>query len=152
MILGFNPPIYGVYFIAAVCFNTRVGNHRITNSNYWQHNLMTLGLTSGQSIAYNFTYNTSGVQYDTATTNWTSTASSSYSTLVWSDEFNGTSLDRSNWNYQIGNGYNSGSGAFDGWGNGEWEWYRADNVSVSNGNLVIKGEYLSSPLTIQDRN
>ncbi len=115
----------------------------------WEYSVS--GLASGQSIVYSFTYNTSGSQYDTSNTTWTMTASSTYSTLVWSDEFNGSSLNRSNWNYQIGNGYNPGSGGFDGWGNGEWEWYRTDNVSVSSGNLVIKGEYLSSPLTIQGR-
>ena len=72
-------------------------------------------------------------------------------TLVWSDEFNSTSLNRSNWNYQIGNGFNPGAGYFDGWGNGEWEWYRQENVSVNGSNLVIKGEYLSTPVTLQGR-
>ena len=36
--------------------------------------------------------------------------------LVWSDEFNGTSLDTSVWSYEIGNGNW-------GWGNGEIEYY-----------------------------
>jgi beta-glucanase (GH16 family) len=75
-----------------------------------------------------------------------------YNQQVWSDEFNGSSLDRSNWNYQIGNGWNPGLAAFDGWGNGEWEWYREANVSVSGGNLVIKGEYLSTPYVFGGRN
>ncbi len=75
-----------------------------------------------------------------------------YNTLVWSDDFDGSALDRANWNYQIGNGYNPGAGSFDGWGNGEWEWYRSDNVSLSNGNLVIKGEYLSTPYVFANRN
>lgn len=52
--------------------------------------------------------------------------------LVWSDEFNGTSLDRNVWDYEIGNGNW-------GWGNGEVEYYtdRTDNVNVSGGNLQI---------------
>ena len=52
--------------------------------------------------------------------------------LVWSDEFNGTSLDTSVWSYEIGNGR-------DGWGNWEVEYYtdRTDNVRVSGGNLQI---------------
>lgn len=52
--------------------------------------------------------------------------------LVWSDEFNGTSLDRSVWSYEIGNGNW-------GWGNGEIEYYtnRTDNVRVAGGSLQI---------------
>ena len=52
------------------------------------------------------------------------------STLVWSDEFDGNSLNRSNWTYDIGN---------NGWGNNEWQYYtdRNENVSVSNGVLAI---------------
>lgn len=75
-----------------------------------------------------------------------------YNNLVWRDEFDGSTLDRSNWNYQIGNGYNPGSGAFDGWGNGEWQWYRESNVSVKDGNLVIKAEYSTTPYVFANRN
>ena len=52
------------------------------------------------------------------------------STLVWSDEFNGTSLSGSNWVYETGGG---------GWGNNELECYtnRTQNVSVSGGYLNI---------------
>lgn len=52
--------------------------------------------------------------------------------LVWSDEFNGTSLDTSVWSYEIGNGNW-------GWGNGEIEYYtdRTDNVRVADGSLQI---------------
>ncbi len=50
--------------------------------------------------------------------------------LVWSDEFDGTSLDTSNWEYMIGAG---------GWGNNELQYYtsRQENVSVSGGYLHI---------------
>ena len=50
--------------------------------------------------------------------------------LVWSDEFNGTSLDTSVWSYEIGNGNW-------GWCNGEIEYYinRTDNVRVAGGSL-----------------
>ncbi|CAM3795476.1 carbohydrate binding domain-containing protein [Cohnella lubricantis] len=53
-------------------------------------------------------------------------------TLVWSDEFNDTTIDPSKWTYDIGNG----SG---GWGNNELEYYtdRPENVKEENGNLVI---------------
>ena len=52
--------------------------------------------------------------------------------LVWSDEFNGASLDQTKWSYEIGNGNN-------GWGNGEWEYYtdRAQNCNIGNGILTI---------------
>ena len=52
--------------------------------------------------------------------------------LVWSDEFDGTSLNTANWVYDIG----TGSG---GWGNNELEYYtnRTQNVAVTGGNLVI---------------
>ena len=50
--------------------------------------------------------------------------------LVWSDEFDGTQLDATKWEAQIGNG----SG---GWGNNESEYYRAENAVVQDGYLTI---------------
>ena len=47
--------------------------------------------------------------------------------LVWSDEFDGTSLNTAKWNYENGN-LNV---------NNEQQYYQTSNVSVSNGNLVI---------------
>ena len=41
--------------------------------------------------------------------------------LVWSDEFNGTSLNMNNWNYNIGNSGTDGKNP--GWGNNELEYY-----------------------------
>jgi len=47
--------------------------------------------------------------------------------LVWSDEFNGTGVDGSKWNVDVGNpGVNN-----------EREYYQASNATVSGGNLVI---------------
>jgi beta-glucanase (GH16 family) len=53
--------------------------------------------------------------------------------LVWSDEFNSSSLDMSKWNYDIG----TGTG---GWGNNELQYYtdRDTNISIKNGNLIIR--------------
>jgi beta-glucanase (GH16 family) len=51
--------------------------------------------------------------------------------LVWSDEFNGTTLDASVWTPEIG----TGNG---GWGNNELQFYRAENTTLQNGNLVIE--------------
>lgn len=47
--------------------------------------------------------------------------------LVWSDEFNGTSVDQSKWNFETGN-LNV---------NHEEEYYQPQNATVANGNLVI---------------
>jgi beta-glucanase (GH16 family) len=57
-------------------------------------------------------------------------------TLTWSDEFNGengTSVDSSKWDFNLGNGAN-------GWGNNEFEYYTnsTKNVYQQDGNLVIK--------------
>ncbi len=48
--------------------------------------------------------------------------------LVWSDEFNGTTLDTQAWNVET-----NGNGG----GNNELQYYIPDNVTVSGGNLVI---------------
>ncbi len=52
--------------------------------------------------------------------------------LVWSDEFDGDTIDLNNWTYDIG-GW--------GWGNGEAQYYtdRPENARVENGLLVIEG-------------
>ena len=57
--------------------------------------------------------------------------------LVWSDEFNGTSLDETNWSYDIGTGAESG---LIGWGNNELQYYTdsPDNVYVQGGNLHLR--------------
>jgi len=52
-------------------------------------------------------------------------------TLVWSDEFNGSTIDESKWNFETGNGNW-------GWGNGEHQYYRQENASIENGKLVIE--------------
>lgn len=58
-------------------------------------------------------------------------ASAAYE-LVWSDEFDGSSLNTNNWNFETGTGNW-------GWGNGEVQYYtsRTENVRTENGNLVI---------------
>ena len=51
--------------------------------------------------------------------------------MVWSDEFNGTSIDPKNWTFDKGG---------NGWGNVEMEYYtdRPDNARIENGMLVIE--------------
>lgn len=72
--------------------------------------------------------------------------------MIWQDEFNGSSLNQSFWNYEIGTGNN-------GWGNNELQYYRKENTSVSDGFLVIEAKketfsgrsYTSSRLTTQNK-
>jgi beta-glucanase (GH16 family) len=47
--------------------------------------------------------------------------------LVWADEFNGSSVDSSNWAFQTGDGSDNG---LPGWGNYELQYYQADNASI----------------------
>jgi len=63
-------------------------------------------------------------------------------TLAWSDEFEGTQVNTSNWNFT-----NSGGG----FGNNELETYQTQNATVSNGKLIIEarkenGGYTSAKL------
>ena len=62
-----------------------------------------------------------------------------YSTLYWSDEFDGNSLDTSKWTYEIGNGDW-------GWGNGESQYYTNSNDTVSDGvlNIVARRQTVDS--------
>lgn len=53
--------------------------------------------------------------------------------LVWADEFDGTTLNTNDWTYEIGDGCPVNCG----WGNNELEYYRAENTSLVEGNLVI---------------
>ena len=54
-----------------------------------------------------------------------------FSRLVWSDEFNGSSISSANWGFDLGGG---------GWGNNELQNYtnRTENARVSGGMLVIE--------------
>lgn len=68
--------------------------------------------------------------------------SASDDTLVWSDEFNGSSIDAGNWIYDIGTGAEKG---LVGWGNNELQYYtnRSENARIEdfgdgNKGLVIE--------------
>ncbi len=54
--------------------------------------------------------------------------------LVWSEEFDGTSLNTNNWSYDVG----------DQWYNNELQAYTSKNVYVENGMLRIEGRKESS--------
>src|SRR5471030_2353125 len=54
-------------------------------------------------------------------------------TLLWSDEFNGTKVDTTKWNFETGSlGVNQ-----------EEEYYQASNATVNGGNLVISAKQQS---------
>lgn len=64
--------------------------------------------------------------------------------LVWSDEFSGSEIDRSKWTYDIGNWIvdEEGNGITSGWGNNEKEYYTdsSENAFIDDGKLVIKAK------------
>ena len=62
--------------------------------------------------------------------------------LVWSDEFDGDSLDLTKWSFQTGNSYN-------GWGNYEAQYYTEDNVSVRDGMLIITAKKATASMCLR---
>src|SRR5262245_60279064 len=62
--------------------------------------------------------------------------------LVWSDEFDGKALDKTKWDFDLGNGfYNYDADTWiRGWGNDELQYYTKDpeNVFVKDGMLTIR--------------
>lgn len=75
--------------------------------------------------------------------------------LVWSDEFDGTSIDQNKWAFDLGNGCPSTCG----WGNAELQSYTnsASNVRLNNGKLEIEAKweggstYTSARLTTKNK-
>jgi beta-glucanase (GH16 family) len=65
--------------------------------------------------------------------------------IVWSDEFDGTTLDAAKWSYQIGDGCDINLCQ---WGNNELQWYLQENVQVAGGTLKITAKRE----TVQNRN
>ncbi len=59
--------------------------------------------------------------------------------LKFEDEFNGSSLNSSKWSHQTGTGSQYGLW---GWGNGELQYYRSENTTVSDGTakITVKSE------------
>jgi beta-glucanase (GH16 family) len=72
--------------------------------------------------------------------------------LLWSDEFDGEFLNEDFWSYETGNGSS-------GWGNNELQFYRKENTSIVDVNLVIQAreenfggfQYTSSRLITKDK-
>lgn len=70
--------------------------------------------------------------------------------LIWSDEFDGDTLDREKWGYELGNWKLDADGNYvtNGWGNNEQELYTDSNASVQDGVLTIaaREEHYSDPI------
>lgn len=56
--------------------------------------------------------------------------------LSWSDEFNGSAINRNDWKFEIGDGCPN----LCGWGNVELQYYTEENASIVDGNLVIEAK------------
>jgi beta-glucanase (GH16 family) len=77
-------------------------------------------------------------------------------TLVWSDEFNDTSLDPQTWFFETGDGSQYG---IPGWGNNELQYYQPNNAKIGDGMLVIEAReqtvgsfnYTSARINTRDR-
>ena len=112
------------------------------------------GCTLAVSSAKGTIITEDGLNFVTDNTGFSTPATYAGLNLVWNEEFSGTSLNTTSWNYEIGNG----SG---GWGNNELEYYTnsTKNVFVSNGNLIIEARkesiggfnYSSARLTTQNK-
>ncbi|WP_395825087.1 family 16 glycosylhydrolase [Archangium minus] len=134
-------------------------NVRMITSGTNHHIYNVTGVPAGATVRYFFTIGSySGGATDTAWAQFSMSGTNPNPptgtwTVVWEDTFSGSGQPNpANWSYHVGNGWNPGAGAFSGWGNGEWEWYRPENTYVQNGNLVIKGEYHTTPTVIAGRN
>jgi hypothetical protein len=77
-------------------------------------------------------------------------------TLVWADEFNGSALNTSDWNFEVGDGCPNVCG----WGNNELEWYtNGNNLYLQRGKLIIEARqesiggknFTSSRITTQNK-
>ncbi|MGY3793295.1 glycoside hydrolase family 16 protein [uncultured Aquimarina sp.] len=72
--------------------------------------------------------------------------------IIWEENFDGTELNESFWNYQLGDGCPD----LCGWGNNERQIYTRENAKLQNGNLIItatkKGDvYKSTRITTKDK-
>lgn len=121
------------------------------------HTYTVSGLSSGQVVRFFFTVGLASGAQDTAWQQFTFNGGTTPPPtgnwqVVWEDTFDGSGQPNSaNWSYHVGNGLNPGNGAFAGWGNGEWEWYRPENAFRQNGNLVIRADYATTPTVIHGR-
>lgn len=86
------------------------------------------------------------------TTGFTSPTSYTGMTLLWEDNFDGSTLNAANWTHETGTGSN-------GWGNNELQHYRSENTTFQDGHLIITAkeesfngsDYTSSRIISKDK-
>jgi beta-glucanase (GH16 family) len=98
------------------------------------------------------TIQNTGTYFPSDTAGFTSPLTYAGYTLVWNDEFNGSTINTGDWNFETGG---------NGWGNNELEYYTnsTNNAYTSNGNLVIEARketmgtnnYTSARMTTQNK-
>jgi len=96
----------------------------------------TLSKDTGKGIIQDDDQNPGGNNFGIPDTGYVSPDSYNGMTLVWSDEFEGNSLNMDNWTHETGDGCPN----ICGWGNNELEFYRAENTTLSNGFLIIEAK------------
>ena len=87
-----------------------------------------------------FIFETEDVEIDlfiaVPTTGYTTPTTYANMNLIWQEEFDGTEINTSNWTFEIGDGCPNVCG----WGNNELEYYRQENASIYEGNLMIEAK------------
>ncbi len=130
--------------------NAGIGIHSYIASGDYEVTVKAIGSKPSLSITESETI-TVDVFFAIPTTGYSTPTSYVGMDAVWADEFDGTSLDPSNWTPEIGRGSN-------GWGNNELQYYRKENTEVTDGYLVITAkkesfmgaDYTSSRLITKD--
>lgn len=151
-----NENFYTIIFEDGANSETKEVNDGKASHTYAQSGTYTVTVRA-HALAANFIEASDTISvYIEATTNTDGRPLSGYATpidqpgytMVWSDEFDGNSVNESNWNFEIGAG---------GWGNNELQYYLKENTTVKDGYLSIEAKkqsagnsiYTSSRLTTQ---
>ena len=89
--------------------------------------------SSSEAETTSSSFSSSSAEQIVSSSSETVTSSESDSPYLWSDEFEGSSIDTDKWTFEIGTGAS-------GWGNNEWEYYtdRSENAYVQDGILHIR--------------
>ena len=89
--------------------------------------------SSSSKIIESSSFSSSSAEQIISSSSETITSSESVSPYLWSDEFEGSTIDTDKWTFEIGTGES-------GWGNNEWQYYtdRSENAYIKDGVLHIR--------------